>query len=159
MGDAPNFSIAQWTEVKFKLGLDFPITPYYLDNDETGLKLTDAKAIIKYVALKYGPESLLGTTVEQKGTVEMLADILTDAAREATLMCYDKRPNREELAEKMMFRMESIEKYLEVNSSSKFLLGSEPCYADFMLFELCERVQWITESKLFKQLPRLQRFH
>ena len=95
MGDAPDYSIAQWTDVKFKLGLDFPASPYYLDNDSTGLKLTDPKAIIKYVAVKYGPESLLGTTAEQKGTVEMLADVLTDIAKEATVMCYDKRPNRD----------------------------------------------------------------
>ena len=41
-----------WTDVKFTLGLDFPNLPYFIDD---GLKLTEVRAVMKYVAMKWQP--------------------------------------------------------------------------------------------------------
>jgi len=61
-GDAPDYSIASWTEVKNNLGLDFPNMPYLIDQD---VKLTDTVTIMIYLATAYDKE-LLGTTVEER---------------------------------------------------------------------------------------------
>ena len=59
-GDPPNFSVESWTSKKNELGLDFPSIPYLIDRN-TDTKLTDAYAIMLYVATQYAPE-LLGDT-------------------------------------------------------------------------------------------------
>ena len=52
--------------------------------------------------------------------------------------------------------MDGIVQFMEnMFDAKKFLVGSEPTLADFMLFELCERVQWVTQSQLFRTYPRL----
>ena len=41
----------------------------------------------------------------------------------------------------------------------KFLVKDSPTVADFMLFELCERIQFLSSGKLFEEYPRLEAFH
>lgn len=85
-GDPPNFSVESWTSVKNDLGLDFPSIPYLIDpNTET--KLTDAYAIMLYVAAQYAPE-LLGQTPEQTAEIDMLYSQLKDVKTAITGPCY-----------------------------------------------------------------------
>ena len=73
-GDAPDFNSACWFDVKPTLGLAFPNLPYLIDGDHS---MTETMAIHKYLADKYKPE-LLGTTPQERGTVNMLAGVLSD---------------------------------------------------------------------------------
>ena len=41
----------------------------------------------------------------------------------------------------------------------KFLVTDSPTVADFMLFELCERIKFLSSGKLFEEYPRLEAFH
>ena len=50
-GDAPGFDLSDWTNVKFKLGLDFPNLPYLIDGN---IKVTQSNAILRYLGRKFG---------------------------------------------------------------------------------------------------------
>ena len=71
---AEDFSKECWLSVKETLGFDFPNLPYFIDGD---FKLTETQAIHKYIAGKWKPE-LLGTTVQETATIDMLAGVLGD---------------------------------------------------------------------------------
>ena len=60
-GDAPDFSRKEWEDAKHTLELDFPNLPYYIDED---VKITETLAILKYLAVKHQPATMLGKTVE-----------------------------------------------------------------------------------------------
>lgn len=70
--------------MKHEQGLEFPNLPYYIDED---VKITETIAIMRYICVKHQP-SLLGKTPEDQGTVEMLAGVLTELFKQATLPCY-----------------------------------------------------------------------
>ena len=54
-GDAPDFDRSQWLDKKDSLGLRFPSLPYFIDGET---RLTEAAAIMRFIARKYGPELL-----------------------------------------------------------------------------------------------------
>jgi len=87
LGDAPDFSPSEWTNAMGSLELDFPKLPYFIDEEE-GIRLTGHLSILKYLALKYGPESLLGSSLDAKAEIEMLASVLTELTKQATMPCY-----------------------------------------------------------------------
>ena len=88
LGDAPDFSPSEWTEAAGTLQLDFPKLPYYIDSDND-VRLTGPFAIMKYIALlSEESEALLGSTIEEKALVEMLASALTELTKQASLPCY-----------------------------------------------------------------------
>ena len=70
MGDAPNYNIESWTEVKSTLGLDFPNLPYMIDPNQD-VKITDALAIMTFLCKQYAPE-LTGSSIEVRSQVDML---------------------------------------------------------------------------------------
>ena len=73
--------------MKDNLGLDFPNMPYFIDGE---VRLTEPLAIMKYIAAQYAPESVRGASLGDKGDVEMLAHILLDLMKQASLPCYLK---------------------------------------------------------------------
>lgn len=73
-----------WLDQKGNLGLDFPNLPYFIDSDA---KITEHMAIHQYIADKWMPE-LLGRTLEEKAQVDMLAGIIWDLKKTATMGCY-----------------------------------------------------------------------
>ena len=79
-------STESWEQDKETLGLPFPALPYYIDKDNE-IYLTETLAILKYIAVKHQP-SMLGKSVEDQGTVEMLSHILVNLNKIATKPCY-----------------------------------------------------------------------
>merc|ERR1711935_690279 len=71
-GDAPGFDLSDWTNVKFKLGLDFPNLPYLIDGN---IKVTQSNAILRYLGRKFG---LDGKTEADKVRVDMMCDNAMD---------------------------------------------------------------------------------
>ncbi|TOF72058.1 hypothetical protein CGJ15_27680, partial [Vibrio parahaemolyticus] len=45
-GPAPDFDRSEWLNEKFKLGLDLPNLPYYIDGD---IKITQSHAILRHL--------------------------------------------------------------------------------------------------------------
>ena len=78
------FSRAVWLDQRFSMGLDFPNLPYFIDGD---IRLTEHMAIHKYVADKWMP-SLLGCSLYEKAHVDMLAGVIWDLKKSATMGCY-----------------------------------------------------------------------
>jgi len=52
-------------------------------------------AILKYIAAKYGSESMLGATLEAKGEIEMFAHAIADLLKQSNLKCYLPNVDRE----------------------------------------------------------------
>ncbi|MRA94238.1 hypothetical protein GH868_30405, partial [Bacillus thuringiensis] len=50
VGPAPDFNRDSWLKKKFKLSLDFPNLPYYIDGD---VKITQSSAITMHIARKH----------------------------------------------------------------------------------------------------------
>lgn len=70
------YDYSEWTSEKWELGLDFPNLPYMMD-PETGMKLTQSDAILRYIARKYSP-AMLGTDLLSQASVNMVAGVLAD---------------------------------------------------------------------------------
>ena len=41
----------------------------------------------------------------------------------------------------------------------RFICGQNVTYPDFLLFELCEFGDWLTEGAIYKQNPTLKEYH
>ena len=70
-GPAPEFSKSDWSDDRANVNLDFPNLPYIIDGE---FKMTESKAIMKYIAKKYD-ESLLGTNPEEVARADMMSRI------------------------------------------------------------------------------------
>lgn len=83
-GPAPDFDRSSWTSVKNTMGFEYPNLPYLEDG---GTKITETKAIMKYIAKKYQP-ALLGSTAAELGRIEMLAAHVDSLKSKSTMPCY-----------------------------------------------------------------------
>jgi glutathione S-transferase len=52
VGPPPDFDKTEWFSEKFELGLTYPNLPYWIDED---VKITEGKAILKFICMKYAP--------------------------------------------------------------------------------------------------------
>ena len=144
-GDWPNFSNEEWENEKHELSLDFPNLPFYIDQD---VRLTETLAILKYVSVRYQP-SLLGKTPEEQGMVEMLAHIVNELNKQASVPCYFGEKSKSDIGDNLLKNIKPIVQHLEV-MRTKFLIADYITYVDFMLFELCERIAFLTDGRLFE---------
>ena len=71
------------TDDKFKLGLDFPNLPYYVDKD---VKLTQSLAILRYIGKTNG---LSGETPQEEATIDMLIQTAEDILLAFAYKAYD----------------------------------------------------------------------
>lgn len=97
-GDWPNFSNEEWENEKHELSLDFPNLPFYIDQD---VRLTETLAILKYVSVRYQP-SLLGKTPEEQGMVEMLAHIVNELNKQASVPCYFGEKSKSDIGDNLL---------------------------------------------------------
>ena len=130
LGNAPDFSMDEWTSVKDGLELDFPNIPYLIDGET---KLTNPFAIMKYLAYQYSPE-LAGETIEGKAEIEMLHERLADAKKVISGPCY-VGSDRQKLINMAMKKLAPLVEYL---GEKKFLVENKLTLIDFMMLELCE---------------------
>ena len=148
--DGPEFSRACWMDVKFTLGFDFPNLPYMIDGD---VKLTECNAIHTYLAAKYNPE-LLGKTPSDQAKVVMMSNIIREAKQPAMVMPM-YRGEKEKSLEEITKRVPAISAAIK----GKFLIGDDPVWLDFFLFELIELAVFLTEGQVFKEYPNLVAYH
>ena len=81
----------------------------------------------------------------------MLAGVLQNLKQIATQPCY-LSSNMKALAKTVTKNIKVIVEYLE-NRGSKFLVGNYVTYVDFILFELCDLFQFITDGSLITDFP------
>ena len=131
-GEAPGYDKSKWLSEKFKLGLDFPNLPYYIDGD---FKLTESSAITRYIADK---NDMVGKSAEERGFVSMIENLLYDWHTVYFDVTYNhKYP---ELLEKYLSSIEGkyIETFLKLLSKHKWLVGNELTYIDFIFYEIID---------------------
>ena len=59
----------------------------------------------------------------------------------------------------MKITMDLLEKVKPVSnflSSKKYLCGNQVTYVDFILFELCDLMEWLSQSLFFERFPELE---
>jgi len=123
-----------WNNVKPTLGLESPNLPYWIDDKE---KLTESKAILKYVVRKYN-SALLPTDISKLVKIEQVEGLLQDIDLNFAMSVYtDTEMANNMFQTRVPGKLESISKFLGTN---KFLLGNEPTYVDFLLYETLHRL-------------------
>ena len=153
-GNAPDFSVAEWTKDKGNLGLDFPSLPYLLDmNDGKEVRLTDTYTIMQYLAEKYAPE-LLGGSAEKSAELDMVYAQLKDVKQSITGPCY-VGSDRKTLVEQSKSKMKPLVDYL---GKKEYLFGEELTFLDFYMLELCDFVEWLTEGSFYSTNKPLNRY-
>lgn len=123
---------SEWYDDKFKLGLDFPNVPYYIEGN---LKMTHSLAILRHLAPKY---NLTGTNETEKIRVAMLEQQVTDLMVAMGRLKYrPKGPavsdeEKVEFNKKLNVDFEHLDRFI---GSNKFSIGENLTYVDFLLYE------------------------
>jgi glutathione S-transferase len=127
-GPAPTFDKSCWFDEKFSHGFDFPNLPYLIDGD---VKLTQTKAILKYIARK---NDLVGKTEQEKIRID-LADAQNDDFRGAfTRLCYS--PDFENLKENYLADLPGkLKQFSDFLGDNPWFAGQNLTYVDFTIYE------------------------
>nr|CDS31526.1 glutathione S transferase [Hymenolepis microstoma] len=72
----------EWLDEKFKLGLEFPNLPYYIDGD---FKLTQSAAILEYIA---DTHNMIPSCKKQRAVLHMLFNAALDIRLYFVRLCY-----------------------------------------------------------------------
>nr|ABS32298.1 glutathione S-transferase class mu [Cyphoma gibbosum] len=149
-GDAPGFSVEEWTKEKFSLGLDFPNLPYYIDGD---IKITQSNAILRYIANKH---NLMGKTPKEKAQVDMMLENAMDLRNGVVKMAYNKDYEKmiKEYEPKCKEILAGYEKWL---SSHKWFGCDTVTVADFPMYELLDQHRLMIKDVLVPY-PNITKF-
>ena len=92
----------------------------------------------------------------------MFANVINDLLKQASKVCYEEGAERDQITETLLENMKPIAKHFETGANkpkgNKYLIGNYITFVDFMLLELCERVQFIT-GRLLEENQALQRYY
>ena len=146
---ADDFSVEEWTSVKFTLGFEFPNLPYFVDGD---FKMTETMPIHKYIADKWTPE-LLGKDAQTRAQVNMVANVIGELKNAVTMGCYTNG-DLDALKVNIHAKTPAVVAFL---GAKKFLAGEEPTWIDFYFVEVVELMSR-HESDFFVTYPTLMTY-
>jgi len=152
-GPEENYSRAEWYDVKYTLGFDFPNLPYLIDS-QNGKKMTESKAIYRYLARQFG----IGVQSDPElSTADMMLEVVQGAMSKFTRLCYGNfnEETKTEYIKALPEVMKGIEAYMD---GKTFLTGDEISYADFSLYYLCV-AHLKLDAAFLKQFPNLCSFY
>lgn len=134
-GPKPDCDRSEWLNVKETLGLDFPNLPYLIDGD---FKLTESRAILKYLCEKYRPE-YLGEPLEQQVRAEEVSSLALTISGKLYGVAYD--PDYTSKVAKVLGEVRVIlERIAKTLERSRFLVGNQVTYIDFAFFEMLQLI-------------------
>ncbi|XP_054163617.1 glutathione S-transferase-like [Oppia nitens] len=132
-GPAPDFDASEWLNDKYKLGLNFPNLPYYIDGD---IKITQSLAINRYIARK---TKLEGQTDEERLRVSLAEQQLVDMNEDFSHIAYD--PNFETLKVDYLKNLpNTLKLFNDFLDNRPFLAGESVTYVDFIGYELLDKL-------------------
>ncbi|CAH8435161.1 unnamed protein product [Schistosoma turkestanicum] len=139
--------IDAWKDDKFKLGLEFPNLPYYIDDD---VKLTQSMSIIRYIADRH---SMLGNCPTERAELSMLEGAISDIRLAVTRIAYNKEYETLKVGflKELPGKLKSFEDRL---SSRMFLNGSCVTHPDFMLYDTLDVLLYM-DPKCLDEFPKL----
>jgi glutathione S-transferase len=150
--DAPELSAAEWTDQKYKLGLDFPNIPYVIDGD---FKLTETIEIHKYLAEKYKPE-LLGRDAEERAHLGMLSHHVIHLKNASIVRPAYMSGVHQDVIDAYKAELPAI---LASKGDKKFIGSEDVSYLDFHFFETLQALIFITKSEILKEFPVLAEYN
>ncbi|KAK2175499.1 hypothetical protein NP493_728g01075 [Ridgeia piscesae] len=150
VGPAPDFSRDHWLNEKFKLGLDFPNLPYYMDGD---LKLTQSSAIAMHIARKH---KLCGESEEERARVDMILAETADLNTGFVRICYN--PEFEKLKPPYVATLpDKLKQFEVVLGDNPWFLGEKVTVVEFHVYELLTKLV-VLEPKCLDNVPKLKAF-
>ncbi|KAF8777970.1 Glutathione S-transferase class-mu 26 kDa like protein [Argiope bruennichi] len=141
----------EWEKDKLTLELNFPSLPYYIEGD---LKLTHNIVIMRHLGYKYG---LIGNTKEERRRVviaEQQAVDFRDKFRSFVFKKEFETTGKEEFLKSVQPMFQQWERFL---GSSKFLVGDELTYVDFLLYEALDHYRVFHET-ILDDFPSLRAY-
>ena len=85
----------------------------------------------------------------------MVAQVVQDLRGQITMPCYTS-------GDRVKITMDLLEKVKPLSyflNTKKFLCGSEVTYVDFIMFELCDLMEWLSQSLFFERYPEFEQYH
>ncbi|KAM7539384.1 hypothetical protein Aperf_G00000056594 [Anoplocephala perfoliata] len=149
-GPAPDFDTNMWLSEKFKLGLDIPNLPYYIDDD---INLTQSSAILKYIADAHG---MIPNCKKQRAILHMLQDAIVDFRFSYRAVCYD--PDFDSRKGPFLKGLpDSLKVFEEYLGDKAWLTGDKINYPDFTLCDLLNQLERFEPSCL-SEFPKLKAY-
>ncbi|KAJ6641348.1 Glutathione S-transferase Mu 1, partial [Pseudolycoriella hygida] len=123
--------INEWFDEKFKLGLDFPNLPYYIDGD---VKLSESKVIAKYIVRVVDAQArLYPKSLELQLKADIVENVAFNVLYGLLFSCWrDTEEVREGNVERQLSLIKQLSEFL---GSNKWILGEELSFVDFWLYE------------------------
>jgi len=152
IGSPPDYDRAEWMDEKFKLGLDFPNLPYWIDGD---IKITQSTAILKHIARKHN--LIANKTEDEIIKSDMLESEAVDIRTNFSKICYnpDFEKVKVDFIEKVVpSKLEQHSKFL---GNNKWFFGDRITYVDFFLYECYACVKALAPSA-FEKFENLVQF-
>lgn len=177
-GESSGFDKTQWLDVKATLGdagFDFPNLPHFKD-EANGIALTQSVAIMRHVARLAPEKALLGTTLAEMASVDLLVEEVRDLKGPMTGQQYGAGAAADSAfaKERLPGKLALLEGFLAKRGSGdggKWACGTAlPTIADFLLYETLEQCHaWkagcldghprlSAHRAAFNAIPQLQAF-
>ncbi|KAM7539205.1 hypothetical protein Aperf_G00000056392 [Anoplocephala perfoliata] len=140
----------EWFAEKFKLGMDFPNLPYYIDGD---FKVTQSSAIIEYIADSH---DMLPTCKKHRAILHMVYNDIKDFRPTVGKILYHEHTDddKKQLLKGLPDKLNQYEKYL---GEKQWVSGDKINYPDFSLCELLIQLERLEPSCL-KEFPKLKAY-
>ena len=134
---------------KQEIGFDFPNLPYLIDGEN---KITEAKAIAKYIALKVGRRDLVGIDDDKKFIeIDIMYDVIDDLFNDILKLIVTKGDFQAE--KEALFTTGKAKNRLDLLSKKlgeKEWLTGAATIADIFLFEMLDLINDIEAARVEK---------
>ncbi|CAL1275173.1 unnamed protein product [Larinioides sclopetarius] len=140
-----------WQVEKIDLGLDFPMLPYYMDED---VKLSQSIAILRYLARKY---DLDGKDEKQKLRVFLAEQQIVDMSWNLVFLVVSKDYNESTRADFIKKIPDMLKLWENFIGDQKYLTGDDITYVDFMAYEAFDFYR-LFHSEALDNFPKLKAF-
>lgn len=145
LGPPSNILDNEWSKVKYKLGLDFPNVPYYIDSN---VKLSQSLTIMRYLAKKHG---MYPTSESELLQAESLEQVSRDILQGIIFASMNTAPSDMDEIFKLR-REEPLRQVARFLGDKKWLLGDKLCYADFLIYECISHYSYF-DTKMLLRYP------
>ncbi|XP_045599439.1 glutathione S-transferase Mu 4 [Procambarus clarkii] len=127
---SPDHDRSEWLDEKFKLGLDLPNLPYYIDGD---VKITQSNAILRYIGRKH---DLCGKTEQERIRVDVLENQAMDYRMAYYQLAYGNyNTHKEQYLKDLATKLKTLSDLL---GDQKWFVGDQITISDFVLYELLD---------------------
>ncbi|XP_077538588.1 glutathione S-transferase Mu 2-like [Haemaphysalis longicornis] len=152
-GSGPEPSREEWLKEKYRLKLDFPNVPYFIDGD---VRITQTMAILRYLGRKHGLAPKDEDTRRRIEVVELSAyDVLRYVLRLCNGPDYSEEKRRQFLID-AADKLQQFASYLAKHGP--FCARQAVTYTDFLLYETLQVVK-ILGPRIFREgYPQLEEY-